>query len=449
MTDYLELAKSIVEQASSDGVEIEVVITDNKETSIQVNKGAVEKLSQSGSRGIGVRAIQNGKQGYAYTSDFSDESITETWQTAVTLSKVATEDEFRKLPEPEPISDEDLEIYDPAFDEVPVEDKVAVALKLEESALAYDEHVFMTQRASYGDQVQHMYLANSKGFAGEYSNSGAFAFLMALAKDDNGMVAGMHFGVSTKFEDLDPVSIGEGSAKKAVSMLSGEPVPTQKTTVVLDHFVGAQILAALSQALSASNWQRSRSFLMGKMGQEVGSSMVTLMDNGRLKGGFASAPFDGEGVPTKATRLIDEGVLQNLTYDSYTAAKEGTVSTGNAGRNGHQSLPGLAPTNFYMQAGEKTPEEIIKGVDNGFYVMRVMTTGGIDPVTGECSMSAEGVWIENGELTKSVGGVAIATTLSDFLMNVSDVGNDLMQVPFFGSIGVPTLRVDNVTVSGT
>ena len=251
MTDYLELAKSIVAKAATDDIEVEVIITDNKQTSINVQNGEVEKLSQSGSRGIGVRAIQNGKQGYAYTSDFSDESIEETWRTAVTLSKVATEDEYRKLPEPEPIPDEDLEIYDPKLATVPVEDKIAVALKVEQAARAYDERIFMAQRTTYGDQINHTYLANSKGFAGSYDSSAAFSFLMAIGRDDNGMVQAMHFGASTSFDDLDGTAIGTRAAEKAINLLGGEPVPTQKTTVVLDHVVGAQILGALSQALSA------------------------------------------------------------------------------------------------------------------------------------------------------------------------------------------------------
>jgi PmbA protein len=167
-----------------------------------------------------------------------------------------------------------------------------------------------------------------------------------------------------------------------------------------------------------------------------------------MKGGLNSAPFDGEGVPTKATRLVDEGVLENLIYDSYTAAKEGTISTGNAGRNGHRSLPGLSPSNFYMQPGNKSADDIIKGIDKGLYVLSVMQTGGIDPVTGDCSMSANGLWIENGEIKQAVGGVTIATTLDGFLQNVTDVGNDLQQLPFGGSLGVPTIRVDNVMIGG-
>lgn len=449
MTDYLELAKQIAAKAAADGAEAEVIITEVKESDVYVEGGNVEKLSQAGSRGMGVRVINGGKTGYAYTSDFSDASIEQTWRTAVELSEVATADEFRKLPEPEPIPNEDLRIYDASLAERSISEKIEFAKQVERAALEYDERVFLTNNCSYGDSISHTYMANSKGFAESYGRTVCRAFLFAIARDaDGGMVNTVGFGASNFFSELDAEAIGQQAARKAVSILGGKPVPTQTASVVLDHFVGAQILAAYAQALSAENWQRSRSFLMGKLGQEVGSSMVTLMDNGRLPGGVASAPFDGEGVPTKATRLIDEGVLQDLMYDSYTAAKEGKISTGNAGRSGHRSMPSLAPSNFYMQPGHKSPEEIIKGVEKGLYIISVMQTGGIDPVTGDCSMAANGLWIEGGEIKQAVGGVTIATTLGDLLQNISDVGNDLQQLPFFGSLGVPTLRVDHVTIGG-
>ncbi len=449
MTDYLELTKEIAARAAVDGAEAEVIITDERETTVQVEGGNVEKLSQAGSRGMGVRVINGGKTGYAYTSDLSEESVEQTWKTAVELSQVATADEFRKLPEPQPIPEADLGIYDAKLVDLPVEQKVDFARRIERAALDYDERVFLTNRCSYNDGITHTYLANSKGFAGSYGRTGVYGLVAAIARDAEGsMVNAAAFRVSNFFHQLNPEEIGAAAAKKAISILGGKPIPTQKASVVLDHFVGAQILMAYAQALSAESWQRSRSFLMGKMGEEVGSSMVTLMDNGRLEGGFASAPFDGEGVPTGATRLIDEGVLQNLMYDSYTAAKEGKMSTGNAGRVGHRSMPALSPSNFYMQPGQKSPEDIIKGVERGLYVISVMQTGGIDPVTGDCSMSANGLWIENGEIRQPVGGVTIATTLGDLLRNISDVGNDLQQIPFFGSLGVPTLRVDNVTIGG-
>jgi PmbA protein len=212
--------------------------------------------------------------------------------------------------------------------------------------------------------------------------------------------------------------------------------------------VSGQILGYLSMALTAEAMQRGRSFLVGKMGQEVGSDKVSLLDNGRLKRGLASAPFDGEGVPTSATRLIDEGILQNVIYDTYTARQDGVASTGNAQRRSHRSLPRLAPSNFYLQPGNLSPDEIVAGVDRGLYVTRIMQTGGTDPITGDCSMGASGLWIENGQLVRPVSGVTVATTLPDLLRNVVAVGSDLRVVPFFGAIGAPTIRVEGVTIGG-
>lgn len=450
MTNYLELAQSLANRGHEAGVEAEVIITDSQENEIRIQAGEVEQLSQSGSRGMGIRIIDGGRQGYAYTSDFSQESIDQTWQTALELARVATEDPFRKLPEPQPLSEDDLRIWDGQLANIPLSDKIDLLKRVESAALNYDERIVLTNWCNYNDSIDHVYLANSKGFASSYGRTTCAAWLFAIARDENGgMVNAPGLGTSNFYNDLDPEAIGKEAARKALSILGGKPVATQKASVVLDPFVGAQVLTALAQALSADSWQRQRSFLIGKLGQQVGSDMVTLMSNGRLEGGLASAPFDGEGVPTQATRLIDEGVLQNLMYDSYSAAKDNVMSTGNAQRNGHRSMPGLGPGNFYMQPGHLAPEKIIEGVDKGLYVLSVMQTGGIDSVTGDCSMSANGLWIENGKITGAVGGVTIATTLEGFLNGVSQVGNDLKQVPFFGVIGVPTLRVDGVTIGGS
>ncbi len=450
MSEYLDLAKRVVEAASASGRDVEVYISRDRELTVQMSRGQVEKLSQSGSHGMGVRVIQDGKMGYAYTADLSEESVERTWRAAVELSEVATPDEYRALPDPEPIPDEDLQIYDPQLEALSVEDKIAFLKKVEETTLNYDPRIIATTFTQYFDGTTSVYMANSRGFVGEYSRTGAGSFLFAVARgEDGGMVNAPGFGAATHWQKLDPEMIGREAAEKTLSILGGSPVPTQTASVVLDYFVGAQILAALAMAMTAEAMQRKRSFLLDKLGQTVASDMVTLMDNGRLPGGFGSAPFDGEGVPTSATRLIDEGVFQNVIYDSYTARKAGKRSTGNAQRNGHQSLPRLAPSNFYMQPGQLSRQDIIKGVEKGLFVISVMQTGGIDPVTGDCSMGANGVWIENGEFVGPVGGVTIATTLGDLLKNITQVGNDLRMVPVFGNIGVPTLRVDNVTIGGT
>lgn len=452
MTDYLQLAKDIVQKAASEGIQAEALIMDDTATNIRVDNGEVEQLSQSGSKGLGVRIIDGGKVGYAYTSDFSDAGIQETINAAHELAQIATPDEFRALPQLQEIPDEDLEIYDPSLENVATSAKVELAKQAERQTFEADSRIFNAQ-ANYGDNITHVYLANSNGFAGSYSRTTAYAYVFATAKDKeiNDAAAGFGLSLSPFFSEIDPVKIGQEGAYKATLTLGGKTVPTQTTTVIFDPFVMTQIIGTLAFAMRADSLQRGRSFLIGKQGQEVGSDKVTLLDNGRMKRGIASAPFDGEGVPTSATRLMDEGIFQKAIYDTYSARREGQemFSTGNAQRGSHRNMPGVGPSNFYLQPGPASPEDIISGVEDGFYVTNVMQTGGISPVTGDCSMAASGKWIKNGKLTDPINGVTVATTLNDLLRNISEVGNDLRIVPFMGSIGSPTVRVDNVIVGGS
>ncbi|MDX1995406.1 MAG: TldD/PmbA family protein [bacterium] len=449
MTHYLELAKDVVNKIAAQGVEAEAIIVDERSTEIRVDQGQIEQLAQNGSKGMGIRVIDGGRVGYAYTSDFSDRAVEETARAALELAQIATPDDFRGLPDPQPISEEDLEIFDPKLDSVPTDAKIDLALNAEKAAFAADPRVFNAQ-SNYGDAIIHVSIANSRGVAASYSRTAAYGYIFCTARDDAGDQAqGLGMDVSNFYNELSADRIGQEAAQKAVLTLGATTVKTQTGSVVLDPFIMAQLLATLSMAMTGEAMQRGRSFLVDKLGQEIGTDKVTLLDNARLKRGLNSAPFDGEGVPTSATRLVDEGMFQNVIYDTYTAKRAGTKSTGNAQRDSHRTLPRLGGSNFYIQPGNESPEDIIAGVEHGIYVTRIMQTGGINPVTGDCSMAASGVWIENGKLTHPVNGVTLATTLPDLLRNVTAVGSDLRFVPFFGAIGSPTVRVDNMTIGGT
>jgi PmbA protein len=448
MAGYLELVRDIVAKAAARGVEAEAIIIDSQETQIEYSTGAIEKLSQSGSKGLGVRVIDGGRVGYAYTSDFAPARIQTTWQKAVELAAVASEDDFRRLPAPQTIPDEDLEIYDPGFNQVSTEAKIDLLRRAEKAALDYDSRIKMARQVVYSDEIRHVYLANSKGFAGAYDRTSLFSYMFVFAREGDDAVEGIGLRASNFFADLDPEAIGREAAQDALMALGGQVIPTQTCPVVFTPLVTATLLGALAQAMTAEAMQKGRSFLIGKLGQDVASDRVSLVDNGRMKRGFSSAPFDGEGVPTAVTHLIDEGVFQNVLYDSYTAAKEGKASTGNARRDSHRSVPSLGSSNFCLQPGNKTPDEIISEIDNGILVTNIMQTGGIDPITGECSMGAYGRWIEGGKLTKPVSGITLATTLPDLLKNIAEVGNDLRLVPFQGALLAPSIRVNNVMVGG-
>jgi PmbA protein len=448
--DYLEFAKDIVNKAGAEGVEVEAYVNIGKETNIEVARGEVEKLSQSGSKGLGVRVIAaGGRVGYAYTSDFSPDGVERTWKGALAIAQSVDADENRALPGSGPLDAADLDIYDPAVAAIQPEEKIEFAKRIEQAALDYDPRVVMTNRCVYTDGIESVYLANSKGFAGQFQRTFIGGYVFAIARDeDGGMANGMGIDFSTKRADIDAEAIGREAAERAVAQLDAAPVETQTATVVMDPLVSSEFLMYLSMALTGEAMQRKRSFLLDKIGQDVASDMVSVIDDGRLPGGMASAPFDGEGVPTRATRLIDEGVLQQVIYDSYSAKLDEAESTGNAQRGSHREKPSLRLSNFYLQPGQQSPDEIIAGVENGLYITNSMSVGGINPVSGEYSIGASGMWIENGKLTKPVKEVTVAASMSDLLQNVTAVGNDLRWLPFYGVVGAPTIRIENMTIGG-
>lgn len=447
--DYMQIAHEVVKAASAGGVDAEAYIAVGSQTEIQVRQGEVEKLSYAGSKGLGLRVMRDGKMGYAHTSDFTPASLTKTVEMALTLSEITDADPNRTLPTPKPIQQDDLAIVDPSMLTATTEEKIAFQKAVEAAAFAYDARVKVSNLNNYIDNVNQVFLVNSKGFAGSYQSTFAGGYIMVMAVDGDDRATGFGIGVGRSFNAIDPQQIGREAGEQAVNLLGGRPVPTQVATVVYTPFAASGILGALSRALTAEAMQRNRTFLQDKLGETVASDVVTLLDNGRLPGGLATRPFDDEGNPTSATRLIDEGVLQAVLYDEYTARKAGVSSTGNASRQGHNTPPHLAPSNFYLQPGHQSPAEVIAGVEKGLYVVNTMNTHSINPVNGDYSVSAQGFWIENGKLTHPVNNVTIALPLPQLLKNVQSVANDLTFLPFDGSIGSPTIRVDGVMIGGS
>lgn len=450
--NYETFAQEILEKIDTSQQEAEIFIAQGKVTNIEVKQGEVEKLSFAGQKGVGIRIIRAGRTGYAYTSDFSSESIDQTVAQAIDLAKTVDPDPKRMLPPTRPISGEDLAIFDPVIETKSMEEKIALAHEMVAAAHAADSRVVLTQMATYIDQIGEVTLVNSNRFSGTYQKSMVGAYLMALAAEEGDQATAFGFGVDTHWDQIDPQKIGTQAGNNAARMLGGSPMPTQRGSVVYSPFVGSQLLSALSRALNGEALQRNRSFLVGKMNSQVATDMVSLIDNGRLPRGIATAPFDGEGQPTKATKLIDEGIFQAVIHDHYSASiddDDGTNSTGNASRSSHSALPTLSTTNFYLQPGPQSAEDLIAGVDKGLYVLNTMNTHSINPINGDYSVSAEGILIENGKLTRPVNGVTIAIPLPELLNNITAVANDLAFLPIMGSFGAPTFRVDNVMIGGT
>jgi PmbA protein len=214
--------------------------------------------------------------------------------------------------------------------------------------------------------------------------------------------------------------------------------------VVFDPLVASSFLGSLASALNGESVYRKLSFLADKVGEKIGSDVLTIIDDGLLPRGLGSKPFDGEGVPTGTKAVVEGGTLKSYLYDSYTARKVQGRSTGNAARSAG-STPHISPLNFYIPNGTTPVAELLRSVKEGFYVTGMIGFG-VDVVTGQFSRGATGLWIRDGELAFPVHEVTVASTMQEMLRNVDLIGNDLV---FNGSVSSPTLRFSAMTISGT
>lgn len=442
LAEAADLAVRAARKRGADAAE--AYILEAKELTIEVADGAVETLKLAEDRGLGLRLFRDGKLGFSYSSSLEAQAIDEAVSQALANSVWTGQDPYNIMPKGGQAYPQ-IDVYDPKIREAVVEDKIKLAKEIEELARAYDSRIKITETSAYSDSEYTVTICNSEGLQAAYRGAycAAYAFLVAEENGDN--QTGFGFQYSLCYQDLNKEAIAKEAAQKAVQMLGARTITSQKAAIVLDPRVAAGFLGLLATALSADSVQKGKSLLEGKVGSQVASSAVTVIDNGRLAGGIMSAPFDGEGVPTEETELIKEGNLCGYLHNTYTAAKAGTVSTGNGTRGSFKGTPDVGVTNFYVQPGTTPRDQIIKDVSKGLYITEVMGMHTANPISGDFSVGVGGIWIENGEPLFPVRGATAAGNILDLWSQVEVVGNDLR---FMGSKGAPTIRIAGMMLSG-
>ncbi|GEA19175.1 TldD/PmbA family protein [Moorella sp. E306M] len=441
---YLDLAARVVEMAAEKGAIAEAYISAGENLSIEVRNQEVEALTTARDQGLGLRVIADQRVGFAFTTDFSPTALELCVEQALANARMATPDEHNCLPARYPGYPQ-LDLFDPEITTTPVEKKIELVREIERQARAYDPRVKITESCSYNDSRYLVVLVNSQGITAAYlaAYCGASTFVVAVENEES--QTGFGLAYSLRYKNIDPAKIGREGAARAVRMLGAKRVDTQRAAVVFDPYVATNFLGVIAPALAADAVQKGKSLFRGRVGQQVAAPVVNIIDDGRRPDGIASSPFDGEGVPTQHTVLVEKGVLKCYLHNTYTAARDGVKSTGNGARGSFKTTPEVGTTNFYIEAGSRTPEDIIKEIPRGLYVTEVMGMHTANPISGDFSVGASGLWIENGELTRPVRGVAIAGNIIGLLEGIDAVGNDLT---FFGATGAPTVRIASMTISG-
>ncbi len=450
--DLQQLAADVVDRALHGGAnEAEVVIREGDEFSTLVRMGQVETLKESGARGIGLRVFLGESGAYrtanTSTSDFSPSGLAHLVASAIDLAQVTSQDPFTGMPEAEAMGQigGDLGLYYDNVYSLPPAERIDYARRAEAAALSADPRLENSDGGSFDAATGHKVMVNSRGFSGEYRRSYCSLSAMPIARTaEGGMQRDYWYSSARTVARLEsPESIGLEAARRTLRRLNARRVPTQSVPIVFAPEIARSLVGSMFEAANGDSIYRGASFWANKLGEQVASANVTVIDDGTLPGLFGTAPFDGEGLPTRRTVIVENGVLKNYLLNTYTARKLNMQSTGNASR-GLAGTPGIGAGNLFLEKGSLSPQQLLGAVKSGFYVTELMGQG-VNMVTGDYSRGAAGLWIENGELTFAVEEITIAGNLKEMLHNITAIADDL---EFRGSVTSPTLRIDGMTIAG-
>ncbi len=445
---YSQLAMDLLAKAKRGGAtEADIIIADGETFSVQVRLGAVDRLTKAREKHLGLRVFVGKRSASTSTSDFTADSLNQLVAETCILAKAVVEDQVSGLPAADQLAGAkpDLDLYDPT--RLNTEQQIELAKRVEAAAMSTDERVTNSEGGDFDSSSGRVVLGNSHGFLGEYQSSSFSMSVSPVATDPEtgAMQRDSWYAVQRKFAKLDsPEAVGLEAARRTVRKLGAKKVATQRVPVVFDSETAGSLMGNLCSAVSGYSLYKGASFLAGQLDKSLAPEYVTVYDDGRVVGGLGSRPFDGEGLPTRKTTVVERGILKSYLLDTYSGRKLGLASTGNASRSVGEN-PSVAPTNFYLAPGTKTAQDIIKTVKQGLYVTDLIGFG-INMVTGDYSRGAAGFWIEGGELAYPVEEITIAGNLRDMFSGIEMIGSDLV---FRGRIASPTVKIAEMMLAGS
>lgn len=439
--DFQALAENLVEYGRKNGAdEIEVSAYEGSEFSVDIRLGQVESLVEAGSCGLSFRIIKDQKTAFAASSDLTEKTLHKLVNNAIERAELANPDEFAGLPQLKEMESDiaSLELYDPIIFSLESKEKIDLALETERIALKNQE-ITNSHGSSFETREVQTILANSKGFSQGYKET-FFSLGVGLQGGNTDEKVEDYWGSSSRFfNELDsPEETAKQAINRTLRQLNPKKIKTQNVPVIFEPRMTAWLLGFLFSCISGTSVYQKTTFLSDKLGKKIGNKNISVWDDGLLPGKLGTSPFDSEGVPTQKTQVIDKGVLKNFLCNTYSARKLKMKTTGNAAGNS------VGPNNFYLESGKSTPKEIIKSLNRGLILIRTIGHG-LNPVTGDISRGAFGLWVENGEIIYPVSEITISGNLGTVLNSIEEIGNDL---EFRSAVTGPTIKIAEMTIAG-
>jgi PmbA protein len=438
--DELDVLERTLRDMDVDAFEIYAL--ENRQFAVEAKEGQIDSVDEAVERGAAVRLFKGLKTSFASSSGLSAPFLERMASLAYNTLSVVEDGPAVVLP----AATAGAGSSRTAASAIDRQAKLQMALDLERHAKQYDRRVSRVRDASYGEEMRTVTIRNSKGLESRWTAARHELSLMVMAEDAQGQEMAWESDFAQDETRLNPERTAREGAEKAVSQLGGRAVPTQKTPVLLDAMVAASFLGVLSSSLFGDQVFKNRSALRGRLGETVYSAGVTVVDDGSLEGGYNSFPFDGEGVPTGRHAVVEKGVLKGFLFDLASGSQAAAPSTGNAIRSAVKEPPRVGATNFFIEGGGASLEQLLAGLGKGLWVRDVIGVHTADPVTGDFSLGASGLWVEGGKSSFPVRGVTISGNLHEVLKRVVAAGKDVRRYHAFGA---PALLIESIDVGGT
>lgn len=440
------VADRVVEMARP-GEQVEAVVSWSRDTEARAYGGEIEQFTAAESAGVGIRVIDGGRQGLSWAGVLDDGALAEWLAEARDNATFSTPDPNCGLAEPDGVEPAELDLHDPALAELGAEEKIRLAIELEAAVIGADPRMIGVESADYADSDSAGAIASTAGVRSAGRESSVYLGAYSLAADGDETTAGFGFSVGRGPAELDPAAAAGDAVERALRLLGARPAPSERLTVVFDPYVTSQFLALIAELLSGESVLRGRSAFAGRVGEDIASASVTLVDDATDAAAPSATDRDGEGLACRTVPLVESGRLVGLLHNAYTGRASGAASTGSAQRPSPRTAPGVGPHVVALEPGTLGHEALLASVGDGLLVQELVGLhSGVNPVSGDLSVGVEGQRLRGGEPAEGLREVTIASTLQRMLRDVVAVGADRIYFPWEAT-GV-TLAIADVTMSG-
>jgi PmbA protein len=444
--DLLGLVRRIAD-AAQPGEQLEVYASRVEDLEVRAFDGEIESLSSASSSGVGIRVVRDGRQGFAHVGALEEDLIAATLGDARDNARFATPDEHLGLALPDGVTPVDLDLWSDDVAQLATDAKVQLALDLDKRVRNGDPRIRQVVSADYGDMRTESAIASSTGISASTRRTVASLSVAAIAGEED-RHTGVGFGVSRGPNGLDPEAIAQDAIERSTRLIGAKKIPSSTVTVVLDRRVASTLLAIVGGALSGESVYKSRSMFAGRLGEGVAVPGLSMVDDPTDPRAIGAARNDAEGLACRRNVLIDGGRLNGYLYDTTTARRVGTSSTGSAVRGGYATTPTAGCRAITIAPGPLDQSGILASVGEGLFVQSITGVhSGVSSVSGDFSVGAEGLLIRAGELAEPVHEVTIASTLQRMLLSIVEIGSDVEWLP--GVAAAQTIAIEGMSLSGS